>query len=186
MLLGTIPVSKCYAPRGARKQRSHPSITNTNNTHAAEQPSTPGPEIKRLDVLVGTWRTQGQTVASPTDPSIEIDGTDSYEWLGGGFFLVHRVDVRMGKEKVEAIEIIGSYDASTQTYPMRSFDNQGNFVTMRASVSEDGIWTFAGESERATLTIGDDGDTMTAKWERSEDDGSNWWPWMDMKFTKAS
>jgi hypothetical protein len=56
-----------------------------------------------------------------------------------------------------AIEIIGPYDASTQTYPMRSFDNQGNFVTMRASVSEDGIWTFAGESERATLTVGDDG-----------------------------
>jgi hypothetical protein len=157
----------------------------TNNAQAPEQPPTPGPETKRLDVLVGTWRTQGQIVASPSDPAMEIVGTDSYEWLGGGFFLVHRVDVRMGAEKVETIEIIGPYDASSQTYPMRSFDNQGNFVTMRASVSDDGIWTFAGESERATLTIGADGNTMAAKWERS-DDGSKWWPWMDIKFTKAS
>jgi hypothetical protein len=56
---------------------------------------------------------------------------------------------------------------------------------MTARVRDDGVWTFTGASERATLTIGDDGTTMTARWERS-DDGSTWRHWMEMTFTKAS
>jgi hypothetical protein len=67
---------------------------------------------------------------------------------------------------------------------MRSFDNQGNFATMTARVHDDGVWTFTGASERATLTIGADGTTMTARWERS-DDGTSWRHWMDMRFTKT-
>ncbi len=67
---------------------------------------------------------------------------------------------------------------------MRSFDNQGNFGVMQASVSDDGIWTFTGELQRATLTVSDDGNSMTAHWEQRSD-GSKWRPWMDMTFTKA-
>jgi nitroimidazol reductase NimA-like FMN-containing flavoprotein (pyridoxamine 5'-phosphate oxidase superfamily) len=155
----------------------------------SEQPGpspTPPPENQRLDVLVGRWNTEGEVLAGSSGPATRITGTDTYEWLPGGFFLVHHVDVHMGDEKVDAIEIIGGYDASSQTYPMRAFDNQGNFVTMRASVSEDGVWTFTGASERSTLVVGDDGTTMTARWERSSDGGSNWLPWMNMKFTKAT
>jgi hypothetical protein len=85
----------------------------------------------------------------------------------------------------EVLELIGPYDRSEQSYPMRSFDNQGNFATMTARVRDDGVWTFTGASERATLSIGDDGTTMTARWERS-DDGSGWRHWMDMRFTKTS
>jgi hypothetical protein len=148
---------------------------------ALDQPPTPSPELKRLDVLVGKWHSEGQTKASP---SIKINGTDTYEWLSGGFFLVHHVDVRMGDEQVKVIEIVGGYDAASHTYPMRSFDSHGNFVTMQASVSDDGVWTFAGEWERATLVIGDDGNSMSAHWERL-DDRSNWIPWMDMKFARV-
>lgn len=53
---------------------------------------------------------------------------DTYEWLPGGFFLIHRVDGRMGEAEVTAIEIIG-FDASIQAYLTRSFDNQGNAGT---------------------------------------------------------
>jgi hypothetical protein len=45
------------------------------------------------------------------------------------------------------------------------------------------VWTFAGDTARATLTIADDRNTMAAVWERS-DDGSSWTHWMDMRFTK--
>ncbi|MFB9965280.1 hypothetical protein [Sinosporangium siamense] len=67
---------------------------------------------------------------------------------------------------------------------MRSFDNQGAFVTMRASVTDDGVWTFAGETERATLVIADDHATMSATWERT-DDTTPWHPWMTMSFTRV-
>ncbi|WP_433380253.1 DUF1579 family protein [Streptosporangium sp. CA-115845] len=142
-------------------------------------------ENERLNALVGRWRSQGQAVATPVEPVIQIAGFDTYEWLGGGFFLIHRVDVRINDDKVEVIEMIGPYDPATRTYPMRSFDNRGNFVTMRASVNDDGVWTFTGETERATLVIAEDRNTMTARWERV-DNGSDWRHWMDMTFTKIS
>jgi hypothetical protein len=70
---------------------------------------------------------------------------------------------------------------------------------MRASVDDHGVWTFTGGGDvaaaarpdpadapgavRSTLTVSADGDTMTAKWERT-DDRSAWQPWMDMTFTR--
>ena len=140
----------------------------------------PGAELRRLDALVGMWTTRGQTVAGP---SIEIAGTDTYEWVAGGFFLLHTIDVFMGEDHVEAIEVIGAYDRSSETFAMTSFDNQGAVGMMRASVNADGSWTFAGDAERATLTIADDGTGMSARWERT-DDGSSWHPWMDLRFTR--
>ncbi|GAB3477021.1 DUF1579 family protein [Amycolatopsis cihanbeyliensis] len=68
---------------------------------------TPGSELRRLEAVVGRWRSKGRTVPTETEPSIEISGTDTYEWLDGGFFLVHHVDVRLGGERYRAIELIG-------------------------------------------------------------------------------
>ncbi len=115
----------------------------------------PDAEHKRLDDFVGRWHTEGETEADDTGPAVKIVGTDSYEWLPGGFFRVHRVDVLMGEKRVEALEIIG-YDAASGTYPVHAFDSAGNAGTMRARV-RDGVWTFAGESERATVTRSADG-----------------------------
>ncbi|MFI6815094.1 DUF1579 family protein [Nonomuraea sp. NPDC050328] len=142
----------------------------------------PHPENRRLDALVGHWRTAGRTVSGP---AAAISGTDHYEWLAGEHFLVHRADVVMGGEPVAVLELIGPYDPATGTYPMRAFDNQGAFTTMTASVDADGVWTFAGPAERATLTLAADGSAMAAAWERTED-GSAWEPWMDMTFTRES
>ncbi|WP_141585216.1 DUF1579 family protein [Actinomadura sp. WMMA1423] len=145
----------------------------------------PRSENQRLNALVGRWRSQGCTAATAIEPAIRIAGSDTYEWLAGEHFLIHRVDVRMNEEHVEVIEMIGPYDPASRTYPMRSFDNQGNFATMWASVDDRGVWTFAGETERATLVIAEDGESMAAEWERT-DDGSNWRHWMDMSFVRAS
>src|ERR671918_1085387 len=114
----------------------------------AQQPPKPDPALKRLDAFVGKWNTEGQMKESPFGPAGKIIGTDTYEWLAGGFFLLHRVDVRMGDQKNESIEIIG-YDASTKTYPMHSFDSQGNSLVMEAELVDD-TWSFTGESMRFT------------------------------------
>jgi hypothetical protein len=103
---------------------------------------------KTLGALVGCWASSGHTVARPGEPSVEIEGSDIYEWGPGGHVLVHRVDVRMGGEQVDVLEVIGPADA-TGGYPMRAYDQAGGVGTMRATVDEAGVWTFAGESERA-------------------------------------
>ncbi len=113
---------------------------------------------------------------------------DTYEWLPGGFFLLHHIDGRVGDDEVKGIEIIG-YDAASRTYRTHFFDSRGNTGTEELTV-RDNIWTWAGsgvmgeKAHRCTSVLSDDGHTFTAHHERSSD-GSNWSPWMDVKLTKA-
>ncbi|HET6918756.1 MAG TPA: hypothetical protein VFI46_04735, partial [Jiangellaceae bacterium] len=95
--------------------------------------------------------------------------------------------------------VIGEYDAATESFTARAYDNEGNVTVMQARVDESGVWTFTGGADvapaaqpsdassqggvRSTLTISSDGTGMSAKWERT-DDGSRWHPWMDMTFTR--
>ena len=51
------------------------------------------PDSKRLDRLVGTWELSGDT-----------EGTVTYEWMEGGFFLIQHVD--LGPE-AKVLEVIG-------------------------------------------------------------------------------
>jgi hypothetical protein len=151
---------------------------------AKPRPPKPAPELKHLDEFVGTWNTQWRATDNSSNSTFKTIGTDRYEWLPGGFFLIHHVDVHMEDEDYKVIEIIGGYDAASQTYPMRSFDSRGSIQEMTAAVSAEGVWRFVGKTMRATLIGSADGNTKTAKWERSSD-GLNWLPWMEMKFTKA-
>jgi Protein of unknown function (DUF1579) len=156
---------------------------------------TPSPQTRRLGALVGRWRSQGHVVG---DRPVPIVGTDSYQWLPGGFFLVHHVDVMLGDQRVQALEVIGEYDPAADAFTARAYDNLGNVTMMRARVDDQGVWRFTGGGDvapvarpdaadasgavRSTLTISPDRAGMTARWERS-DDGARWQPWMDMSFT---
>lgn len=139
------------------------------------------PALKRLDAFTGTWKTEGKIIATDKSPAISIEGSDTYEWLPGGWFLLHRVDVRMGEQQIDSIEIIG-YDPSTGKYPMHYFGYQGSKGVMYAALN-DNIWTFTGETERFTGSFNESGDVLSGKWERLDDD--NWVGWMDIKLTKS-
>jgi hypothetical protein len=157
----------------------------------------PGPGTRsrdeRLAAVAGRWATSGHVLA---EPRIPVVGTDTYEVLDGGYFLVHHVDVTVGDRPVRAIEIIGEPDDAG--YVCRSFDNEGHAEVMLLTVDEAGVFHFAGGAEvataaqpadaptervRSTLTIADDRRSMTALWERS-DDGVTWEPWMDIGFSR--
>jgi Protein of unknown function (DUF1579) len=172
------------------------TMSESRGIHRPDSALAPSPEIQRLGALVGRWRSEGHVVGEVPVP---ITGTDIYEWLPGGFFLVHHVDVVIGEQTVQAIELIGEYDPTNDSFTARSYDNQGNITIMRARVDEHGVWTFTGGGDvavvarptsastsgavRSTLTVNPDGSNMTARWERCNDDAS-WQPWMDMIFTR--
>ena len=78
--------------------------------------------LQALDFLCGKWRTEGEILDDSGEVVGKIAGTDSYEWVSGGYFLLHWVDVSMGDTKIEVIEVIGSYDSADDSYAMRSFD----------------------------------------------------------------
>lgn len=142
------------------------------------------PEHKRLRALVGSWHTTGRTSA-PSASSAEIDATDTYEWLPGGFGLLHSVDARVGDERVEGAEIIG-YDSSRETYVTQYFGSDGPNSYEASLTEEDGalVWRMHSERDRFTGTFDDDRTAITGHWELLGDDGS-WHPWMDVTLTKG-
>lgn len=79
-----------------------------------QQSPIPGPEHRRLEIFVGEWRTEGEILATEAGPASRLTAIDRYEWLPGGFFLLHHVDARMGDVEIKTLEIIG-YDAESET-----------------------------------------------------------------------
>lgn len=146
--------------------------------------------------IVGRWRTTGYVV---TDERPQIEGTDVYELLPGGHFLLHRVDVHVGGSPVRAVEIIGEV-ADNGRWLARSYDDTGATEVMTVEIRPDGSWRFVGSPSvaasaqvdrpvaisggvRSTVTFEPDGTRMHALWERS-DDGATWTDWMHITFTR--
>jgi len=51
--------------------------------------SSPIPELERLNVFIGRWLTEGETVAEDSAPAAPIIASDVYEWAPGGHFVMH-------------------------------------------------------------------------------------------------
>lgn len=142
----------------------------------------PADAVRPFQPIIGRWRTSGSVLDEQGAVTAAIEGTDSYEWMVGGHWVIHRVDVLMGEDRAEVLELIGGHDADTDSYAMRAFDGSGSFSTMSAHRGDAGSWSFRGDGVRATLWP--DGPCMTARWEREHSPGS-WIRWMDMAFTLA-
>jgi hypothetical protein len=141
-----------------------------------------GPEHERLDVFVGRWHTRGEILTDPSGAPAPLEAIDTYEWLPGGFFLLHHVDGRMGADVIQALEIIG-YDSSRGSYFTQAFDSQGKVGSYEADL-RDGGWAMRGATERFSGTFSADGLTLTGSWERSAD-GATWSPWMKIVLRKS-
>lgn len=141
--------------------------------------ASPGP----LTPLLGRWRTSGVVLDEHGAPTAQIAGTDVYELMPGGGWVVHRVDVRIGGEQVTALELIGEHDARAGTWQMHAFDGDGTRSTMQAALAGDGSWVFSGDGVQARLHAAADGASMTATWERSTPAG--WVRWMVLDFTAS-
>jgi hypothetical protein len=140
-------------------------------------------EYDQLDKFLGKWTTVGKIPASDTTPEIKISGTDTYEWLPGEFFLLHKVDVIVGDNKNETFEIIG-YDRQKNLYTMQHYDNKGNSGIMTANCN-DGVWTILGENLRFTGGFKNHDKEFSGIWQQSSD-GENWTHLMDIKLTKSN
>ena len=71
-------------------------MADDNNAQANQQPPQPNPDLKNLEILVGSWEMSG-----------EVHGRVTFEWMEGGFFLIQHVDLEQYGQKIKDIEIIG-------------------------------------------------------------------------------
>jgi Protein of unknown function (DUF1579) len=141
-----------------------------------------GSGMEILTFLIGTWQTHGEIRAEANRQAIAFKGTDSYEWILNGNFILHKVDVIMGEEKTEVVEIIGGFDVKNKTYKMRSFDNQGVFMEMESYIDKKGVLHIVGADMRSQL-VKQDQYTLIAHWERLADN-KTWIPWMELQLSR--
>jgi hypothetical protein len=124
------------------------------------QPPAPDPDLKGLERLVGTWTISGGA-----------QGTATYEWMEGGYFLVQHVDLEQYGQQTKGIEIIG-HERPFGAEPgpdirSRFYDNQGNTLDYVYELEGDTLTIWGGEKGSPAYYRGqfsEDGDTLTGAW----------------------
>ena len=153
--------------RKSRQSRRTTGVATGCVTSTLRRPT----ELERLDVFIGRWLTEGETVGGGDGPAMKIVASDVYEWAPGGRFVMHPAYGRIGEVGVGGLEVIG-YDYGTGQYGTYFFDSQGN-ITSETLSYRNNTWTWQGEHTRCTGVFSGDGKTLTARHERS-DDGVHW------------
>ena len=138
--------------------------------------------LDRLNVFIGRWITDGETVAGAGSPAVRIAASDVYQWLPGGHFIMHPAYGRIGPADVGGLEVIG-YDSETGQYRTYFFDSDGTTTTQTLTCRGD-TWTWQDTHARCTGVFTDDGKTLIARHERS-DDGEHWTPSMNVTLRRV-
>ena len=135
-----------------------------------------------LNKFAGRWHTEGVVLPTAKHAAIEVKGTDTYEWLPGNFFLLHKVDVLMGDDHVQTLEVIG-FDESANHFTMQSYDNKGNSTLMTATHVDD-LWIFKGESLLFRGKFSENDTVLSGVWEQLNHE-KVWAPYMNIKLVKV-
>lgn len=135
-----------------------------------------------LNRFAGTWHTKGYQRDGDEREGTPIAGTDTYEWLPGGFFLLHKAEIRIGDAASHTHEIIG-YDAEHGHFTLHYFNNKGESGYMAATMLDSGHWLFQGDELRFRGGFDSSGNLFSGIWERS-DDGRHWTPFIDISLTR--
>ena len=148
------------------------------------------PEFRRMEPFIGTWLLEGEQLDTEIGPASPVEALETFEWLTGGHFVVHRFEGRVGEEPAACIEVIG-YDAARGEHPARTFYNDGRTADWRLRETGD-TWTLTGEwsgpsgpmTVRCTTNFADGGCARTSKWEYAKP-GGEWTTFWDVRATKS-
>jgi hypothetical protein len=152
-------------------------------------PSTPAPELKKLDFMAGDWTSEGDMKPGPGMPGGKFSISSHAEWMEGNFFLVEHSNADMAAMgKFKELAVMG-YDPDRKVYTYHAFNSMGQDETSAGTMDGD-TWTwlsdehFGGTTMKGRFTMKVLSPTSyTMKFELSPD-GTNWMTAMEGKATK--
>lgn len=138
--------------------------------------------LARLEVFVGIWRKQGRAHYSPFGPAADVDAVETFQWLTGHAFLVHRIEGRLGTDDMACVEVIG--DGIDGAFFAETFYNDGSRTTWRLR-QDDHIWLLEGRHGtydiRCRMIVEDM--VIVQRWEYQEG-GGRWQVFWDTTLTR--
>ncbi len=135
--------------------------------------------VKDFLRLLGTWKITGKFISG--SEFLPIIGTDSYELILDGKFILHKADVKMGDETSETFEIIDL--GSSPVASMHYFNSKGEKGIMHGSIVNNEFKIKSDELKFAG-TISESNSEITGKWFRR--DGEKWEHFIDLKLDKPA
>ncbi|HYH31349.1 MAG TPA: hypothetical protein VD903_13250 [Pseudonocardia sp.] len=119
------------------------------------------PEMAALEHLVGTWKVTGGA-----------EGTVTYRFLEGGFFLLQDIDLEQFGERITGLEVIGRERPFGAEEPgtdlkARVYDNHGNTLDYVYEPEGDTLTIWGGEKGSPAYfrgTWSPAGDVLAGKW----------------------
>jgi hypothetical protein len=130
---------------------------DSDTAHAAPEPAA---DLKALDRLVGTWKISGGA-----------EGTSTYEWMEGGFFLIQHVELEQEGHTNKGIEVIGHLrpfgEQPSEDIHSRFYDTEGNTLDYVYEIEGDTLTIWGGEKGSPAYyrgTFAEDGNSATGAW----------------------
>jgi hypothetical protein len=143
-------------------------MTSNKVTDTAQTP-TPNPDLKSLDIMIGTWKVIGGA-----------EGTLRFEWMEGGFFLIQHVELVQNGRMIKGTEFIGHLrsfgERPSKEIKSRYYDTMGNTFDYVYELSDGSktLTIYAGEKGSSAYYVGkfsDDGNTMAGEWHYTDGGG---------------
>jgi len=119
---------------------------------AQESAPKPAPELKKLDMLAGSWVLEGDVKPNPMGPGGKITENEKCEWMEGDFFLVCHVDFKTASSgNGSGLSVLG-YSAADKAYTYREFNSWGEFEDSKGTLEGD-TWTWISDEKMGNTTV---------------------------------
>ena len=138
-------------------------------------------EESNFKKLIGVWKTTGQIITGKD--RLQLQGTDSYEFILNENYILHKADVKMGNERSETFEIIelaGSNNKATMHY----FNSKGESGIMIANLDNE-VFEIDGDGIRFRGNINNESTEIIGKW-HVQAENNDWTDFIELKLQKQS
>ena len=119
---------------------------------AQESAPKPGPELKKLDVLAGSWVVEGDVKPNPMGPGGKMSESEKCEWMEGGFYLTCHVEFKSANSGSGSALCVFGYSPSDKAYTYREFNSWGEFEDSRGTQDGDS-WTWTNDEKMGDTTM---------------------------------
>ena len=126
-------------------------ILATTAVVAQTQPPKPGPELKKLDIFVGSWTLDGTMKPGSMGPGGTMTENEKCEWMEGGFYLVCHSDYKSSMGNGVGISVMG-YSTDDKAYTYREFNSFGEFDDSRGHLDGD-TWIWTNDEKMGSMTM---------------------------------
>lgn len=157
------------------------TLSLTSVIRAADQPK-PGPEHKKLEIILGEWTYEGIGETTPFLAAAgKFKGKFANRMVLGGFFVQNQGEDTSDNQYVYQSVSLTGYDTEKKAYFSHSFENDGTVNVSSISISGN-TWTTLGTRThqgkvykmKSTEVYAADGKSSKSVTEYSADNGKTW------------